>query len=422
MSDTPANTPPPAPDLAPAAEYVDRLQQFTAAVSSAVRMSEVAQVLFQQGLEQFGAKAVGIVWAMRPGVFELVFGQGVTAEEFQLLDAAARSGARVPIRDAILGRKSVWLDSPESIQQEYPVLDALRAQRGESGFAVVPLVVGQQCPGVIGFTFDRSSPFSEAERSFIDSLARVSAQAFERARLFEAEQTARLEAERTGQLQQQLMAVVGHDLRTPLSAILAATHVLAGRELTPDQDRLVARIAASASRMSAIIRDLVDFGRTRQGLGIAIQKQLADVAGVVRAALAELGEPDQGRARLLAQGDTSLECDAGRILQVASNLVANALRHAADKGVTVEVAGLPSEVVLSVHNDGPPIPPELLPHVFQPFRQDQDSGAPVGSSGLGLFIVREIVAAHGGSVAVTSDAESGTTFTVRLPRQASAAR
>lgn len=419
MSDKPANTPPPVPDLAPAAEYVHHLQQFTVAVASAVRMSDVAHVLFEQGLEQFGAKAVGIVWAMRPGSFDLVFGHGVTAEEFQMLDAAARSGARVPIRDAIVGRRSVWLDSPERIREEYPVLDALRAKRGESGFAVVPLVVGHQCPGVIGFTFDRSSPFTDAERSFIETLARVSAQAFERARLFEAEQTARLEAERTGKLQQQLMAVVGHDLRTPLSAILAASHVLAGRtDLTPEQDRLVARISASASRMSAIIRDLVDFGRTRQGLGIAIQKQRADVAGVVRAALAELGEPDQGRARLLAHGDTSVECDAGRILQVASNLVANALRHAAGQEVTVEVAGLPSEVVLSVHNDGPPIPPELLPHVFQPFRQDEGSGAPVGSSGLGLFIVREIVAAHDGSVAVTSDAESGTTFTVHLPREA----
>ena len=125
---------------------------------------------------------------------------------------------------------------------------------------------------------------------------------------------------------------------------------------------------------------------------------------------------------LPAHGDTSIECDAGRILQVASNLVANALRHAAGKVVTVEVAGLAWEVVLSVHNDGPPIPPELLPHVFQPFRQDEGSGAPIGSSGLGLFIVREIVAAHDGTVAVTSNAESGTTFTVRLPRQVSAAR
>jgi signal transduction histidine kinase len=396
---------------------VSRLQRFTAAVSSAVRMSDVARVLFEQGLEQFGAKAVGIVWMMRPGALDLVFGHGVTAAEFAMLDAAARAGERLPIRDAILGRRSVWLESPEQIRAQYPVLETLRASRGESGFAIVPLVVGARCPGVIGFTFDRGSPFSEAERSFVDTLARVSAQAFERARLFEAEQAARLEAERIGNLQQQLMAIVGHDLRTPLSSVLVSSEFLAVRGgLNADQERMVRRITASASRMSGIIRDLVDFGRVRQGLGLALNEERVDLAEVARAALLELGEPEQGRASFVARGDTTIECDRGRMLQVASNLVGNALRHGGSGTVRVEVAGNAAEVVLSVHNDGPRIDPELLPHVFEPFRQGADPGASLGGTGLGLFIVREIVTAHGGTVAVASDATSGTTFTVRLPR------
>ena len=400
-----------------AIEYVGRLQRFTAAVASAVRMRDVAQVLFEQGLEQFGAHAVGIVWMMRPGAFDLVFGHGVSAAEFEMLDAAARAGERLPIRDAVVGRCSVWLENPEQIRDRYPVLESLRARRGETGFAVVPLVVGERCPGVIGFTFDRPTPFSEAERGFVETLARVSAQAFERARLFEAEQAARLEAERIGQLQHQLMAVVGHDLRTPLSSILVSSEYLAAKGgLTPEQDRLVRRMASSASRMSVIIRDLVDFGRVRQGLGVAVQLQRADVADLARAALHELEDSEQRRAGLDARGDTSLECDPGRILQVASNLLGNALRHGGAGAVRVQVEGTAAEVVLSVHNAGPAIPPELLPHLFEPFRQGVEPSAQVGSTGLGLFIVREIVNAHGGSVDVTSTATAGTTFTVRLPR------
>jgi signal transduction histidine kinase len=213
------------------------------------------------------------------------------------------------------------------------------------------------------------------------------------------------------------MAVVGHDLRTPLSSILVSSEYLASRgALTAEQERLVRRMTASAKRMSVIIRDLVDFGRVRQGLGVAVNKERADVAEVVRAALAELGEPEQGRASLVARGDTFAQCDPGRILQIASNLVANAIRHGGIGTIRVEVVGQDTEVVLSVHNDGRAIAPDLLPHVFEPFRQGGDAGADVGSTGLGLFIVREIVAAHGGSVALTSEARRGTTFTVRLPR------
>ncbi|HET7752541.1 MAG TPA: GAF domain-containing sensor histidine kinase [Anaeromyxobacteraceae bacterium] len=422
MSQHPTPDPPSTPEAGVSAEYVTHLQRFTAAVSSAVRMTDVARVLSEQGLERFGAKAVGIVWMMRPRAFELVFGHGVTEAEFAMLDAAARAGERLPIRDAIVSRRSVWLDTPEQIRERYPAVEALRARRGESGFAVVPLVVGDRCPGVIGFTFDRPGPFSEAERGFIETLARVSAQAFERARLFEAEQAARMEAERIGKLQQQLMAVVGHDLRTPLSAIMVSSEFLGRRGgLTADQSTLLARITASASRMSVIIRDLVDFGRVRQGLGVAIQKQSADVADVVRAAILELHEDDQGRIALDVDGDTRIECDAGRILQVASNLLANALRHSGGGTVRVEVAGATDEVVLSVHNDGPKIDPELLPHVFEPFRQGDDPDVHVGSSGLGLFIVREIVSAHLGAVDVTSTATEGTTFAVHLPRRERAA-
>jgi signal transduction histidine kinase len=214
------------------------------------------------------------------------------------------------------------------------------------------------------------------------------------------------------------MAVVGHDLRTPLSSVLVSSQFLATRGgLSVDAERLVRRIAASATRMSVIIGDLVDYGRARQGLGLTLSLERVDVAELARTALNELSEPEQGRARVTASGDTVATCDPVRLVQVASNLVGNALRHGSGEPVDVRVVGSADDVVLSVHNAGPAIPAELLPHLFEPFRQASEPGANVGTTGLGLFIVREIVTAHGGSVDVVSDATAGTTFTVRIPRE-----
>jgi signal transduction histidine kinase len=401
---------------------VSRLQDFTAALSSAVTMKDVATVLFEQGLEQFGARAVGIVWMMVPGRLQLVFGHGVSEPEFRFLDTAARAGERLPIRDAILGRRAVWLESPEEIRAQYPVLESLRARRGESGCAVVPLVVGDHCPGVIGFTFAQGHRLSPAERSFVEALAQLSAQAFHRARLFEAELEARREAERVGKLQEQLMAVVGHDLRTPLSAIQLATRVMSQRGgLTFEQGETLARIGSSAQRMSMIIGDLLDLSRARQGLGVAIRWAPADLREIARRAMLEFGDAEHaGRLSLSVTGDATIDGDDARLLQVVSNLVGNALQHGEGASVRIAIEGREADVRLLVQNDGPLIAASALPHIFEPFNkggEQRASTAHGGSVGLGLFIVREIVRAHGGSVDVTSREGDGTTFTVSLPRR-----
>ena len=412
------------------ADRLARLQAITAALSSSVTMKDVASVVFEKVLEPLGAHAVGIVWMLRPGSLELVFGHGLTEEEFRMLDDAARAGARMPIRDAILSRRPVWAESPEEIRERYPVLDGLRARRGECAFGVVPLVLGEHSPGVIGFTFDRPRRFAPAERAFMEALAQLCAQAFERARLFEAERgersraaAAETEAKRIARLQEQLMAVVGHDLRTPLSSIHMATDVLFKRgELSAAQALTLGRIAHSAARMSAIIRDLLDLSRARRGLAISIHPSPIDLAEVCQRSLLEFEELGAAeRIALAAQGKTTLEADPARLSQVISNLVGNALQHGGGTPVRIQLSGEEGAVVLSVHNDGPPIVPEMLPHIFEPFRRGHardPAGEPRDSVGLGLFIVREIVAAHGGTVQAASSEAEGTTFTVRLPRVA----
>ena len=412
-----------------AAARVGRLQEITAALSSAVTMKDVAHVLFASSVEQLGARAAGIVWMVRPGKFELVYGHGVSEAEFRLLDEAARRGERLPIGDAIVSRRPIWLESPDEIRARYPVLEPLRAGRGEGALAVVPLVVGSRCTGIIGFTFAQPRAVAPSERAFIEAVAQLAAQAFERARLFEAERGERAraamaeeEAKQTARVQEQLMAVVGHDLRTPLSAIVMGSQLMARRGgLAPEQARVLSRIQHSAQRSTYIIRDLLDYSRSRRGLALPIHKQRIRVADVCERTVLEDREVHRDvEITLTHDGDTTLDADAARVAQVVSNLVGNAIQHGRGAAVGVAAHGREDEVVIEVHNEGPPIPPAALPWIFEPFHRDatDDAGAQAGSVGLGLFIVREIVTAHGGRVEVSSDPERGTTFAVHLPRPA----
>jgi phosphoserine phosphatase RsbU/P len=222
--------------------------------------------------------------------------------------------------------------------------------------------------------------------------------------------------------EEQLMAIVGHDLRTPLSAITLATELMFRRGGLAGNDGVtLRRIASSANRMSAIVRDLLDVARARQGLGLRVEKVPVDLAELSRRMLQEFGSiADGGRVTLTVEGDATLRADPSRLEQVLANLVGNASQHGADGPIAVRVSGREAEVALCVHNFGAPIPPSVLPHVFEPFRRGVSAAGAGdergGSVGLGLFIVREIVRVHGGTVEVASEPRRGTTFTVRLPR------
>jgi signal transduction histidine kinase len=406
-----------------AGELMERLQRFTAELSVAVTMRDVARVLLEQGLAHFGARAAGIVWMMRPGRLELVFGRGLTEKEYRELDILARAGERLPIRDAILERRSVWLETPEEIRAHYPVLEPLRARRGESGCAVVPLVLGDRCPGVIGFTFDRQAPFSAGERILIEALARLSAEAFERARLFEAEQEARREAERSRGLLERLLAVVGHDLRTPLGAITGAADLVErGGALSPLQAKALQLLRGSAQRMTRMVADVLDYSAARSGLGLGLRAVPADLGQLAERAVQELSAHEGSAAPIALDvaGDLHIEGDVDRLMQLVSNLVGNALQHGAGSPVQVEVQDAGAALHVIVRNGGPSIPPGRLENLFEPFhRGAAEPGAP-RNLGLGLYIVREIARAHGGEIHVRSCDDEGTEVRVVLPRRAGA--
>ncbi|WNG15747.1 ATP-binding protein [Cystobacter fuscus] len=246
----------------------------------------------------------------------------------------------------------------------------------------------------------------------------------ERKRTEEERQRLLQEAHRRAEFEQQLMGIVSHDLRNPLSAILmAGTLLLRHQDTQPWQTKIVTRIMSSADRAHRMIRDLLDFTQARLGGGIPVSPAPLDLHELAAQVVEEARTAHPGRELLLLRtGDGQGRWDSDRIAQVLSNILGNALRHGLEgTPVRVETEGLEAQVLMRVHNQGAPIPPDLRPHLFEPLtRGGPRPGQSDRSIGLGLYIVRQIVLAHGGQVEVYSTADEGTTFTVRLPRLAGA--
>jgi signal transduction histidine kinase len=223
----------------------------------------------------------------------------------------------------------------------------------------------------------------------------------------------------TLRLNELFTAALGHDLRNPLSAIVTAAGLLARRATDERAGHTAQRITASANRMSRMIEQLLDLARARVGGGIPLARREVDLAELCRRIVAEIQMASPGRAISTAcGGDLRGWWDGVRLGQVLSNLLANALRHgAADSAVSVELSRLADgRVRISVANEGA-IPAETLPTIFDPFQSGRRNVHGGDGLGLGLYIVQQIVRAHGGEVAVSSTAAEGTRFTVTLPAQ-----
>jgi signal transduction histidine kinase len=223
----------------------------------------------------------------------------------------------------------------------------------------------------------------------------------------------------TLRLNEELMAVVGHDLRNPLNVVLMTTSLLAS-STDPTVKKCADRLNSSGARMLQIIDELFDLSRARLGGGIPIERQALDLAAVAKKTVAEFEATNPSRQiDVLVTGDVHGEWDGGRLSQVLSNLVGNAVRHGTVSiPITVQLTAHGTEVMASVHNGGH-IPSDLMPRLFEPFQSGVGKRTRAEGLGLGLYIVQQIVHAHGGDVQVRSTPEDGTTFEIRLPRKSS---
>jgi signal transduction histidine kinase len=228
-------------------------------------------------------------------------------------------------------------------------------------------------------------------------------------------------AEQVGRSRDIFLAILGHDLRAPLQAVSMSTELLL-RKVGLDEAALsyIARIKGGTRHMGAMVRDLLEFVRSRLGATLPVQRKPMDLATACRDAIEEAcaGQP-QCDPTFEVSGDTHGEWDRGRIDQLLQNLIGNALQHGSNSHqVRLTLSADETSVTLVMHNFGEPIAVDAIGTIFDPLVRSasEELGHPSTSLGLGLFIVKEVVIAHNGSISVTSNQDDGTTFTVVLPK------
>ncbi|MFI8647730.1 ATP-binding protein [Pseudomonas iridis] len=222
-----------------------------------------------------------------------------------------------------------------------------------------------------------------------------------------------------GRLREQFIAVLGHDLRTPLSAIRMSADLLETKVEDKRSLNFIAAIRNSSVRMGVLIENILDFARGRLGGGIPVQRKLVDdLQRTLRMTLEEV-QVSHPQATFIHRLDvpTGVYCDALRISQLLSNLLGNAVTHGSiSEPIVLNAWAENDEFVISLTNQGTPIAPHLIPLLFEPFSRSE-AGQRCEGLGLGLYIASQIATAHNGSLSVTSDSESGTCFVARFPAQ-----
>ncbi|HEY7163808.1 MAG TPA: HAMP domain-containing sensor histidine kinase [Candidatus Binatia bacterium] len=226
---------------------------------------------------------------------------------------------------------------------------------------------------------------------------------------------------RVDQSRRMFLAILSHDLRNPLSCIRMAAR-LVSRTNDPGSAEAVSEIETQTEAMARLISDLIDFASAGLGSAMSLTRGPVDLEKLCREVLDGLRAGNPKRTlRFRPDGDLTGQWDAARLRQVVSNLVGNALQHGSEDGpIELSAHSDGSTVVFSVHNEGAPIPADMVATIFDPLVRhvtpESAAHRVPGSIGLGLYIVREIVLAHGGTIDVVSTRQEGTRFTVRLPR------
>jgi signal transduction histidine kinase len=386
------------------------------AAADDLRPTEALEQVLAAVAEALGWDA-GAVWshAGEPGALSCAAFWARKDPAFSAFLAETRARRYVP-GDGLPGRvlasgEATWHSIVDD-DPTFPRWPSARAAGLAEGFAV-PIVEGATTIGAMELYTSRPEP---ADPDLLLALRTVGLQIGQFLRRVRLGEELR-ETVRFGEL---FSAILAHDLRNPLNTVVMGTEILAQSVNDDRAHRTVERMRSAQTRMTRMIEQLLDLTRSRSGGGIAIARAPMDLADLARTMVNELGvgHPDR-RIELTCSGNVRGHWDHDRLAQVLSNLLGNALVHG-DPGAVVAMridGGESASVRIETHNLGT-VPSELLPVLFDPFRRATTTKAPARGLGLGLYITKLLVEAHGGTVDVSSSAHEGTRFGVTLPRGA----
>ncbi|MDZ8259054.1 PAS domain S-box protein [Nostoc sp. ChiQUE01b] len=409
-----------------ATSRITRLQAITAALSESLTPTQVAEVIVEQSMAALGASSVFVALLTQSGTeLEIIRTVG---EQQEIVDSWRRFSinASAPLAEAVRNKQPIWQEPTETRVAGYSNLAQENAQSNYSAWISIPLIVEGRAIGGMSLAFTEIQKFNQDDQAFMLALAQQCAQAMERARLYEAEQSARKAAENANRIKDEFLAVLSHELRSPLNPILGWSKLLQTKKL--DQKTIpqaLKTIERNAKLQAQLIEDLLDISRILQGK-ISLNIYPVDLASVISAAMETVRLSAEAKS---IEMHISLEPNLGQVLgdsnrlqQIVWNLLSNAVKFTPEGGrVDIRLSSSSksnsNSALIQVSDTGKGIDPNFLPYVFEYFRQENSSTTrKFGGLGLGLAIVRHLVELHGGTVQVESEGEDqGATFTVRLP-------
>ena len=451
-----------------------RLQAVTAALARAATPADVAHAAVQEGLAAMGAATASIAAYPRraqatpaapavPGRSTPVAAITIApdrpgmshgaGDHLELLAAAGHHPAWVerwariavtgdlPLADAVRTGRPIWIEGREAVDARYPQM-GMYTQLGSAGLIAVPLVARaggeRRVVGALGATFHEARMLDVDERAYFETLAGLTAQALERAWLYEDEQVARRAAEAANLAKTQFLATMSHELRTPLNAIQGHVQLVElgiHGDVTAAQRDALERVQRAQRHLLGLIDDVLNYARLESGRvefhvrAVTPAELVRDVTAMVEPQLlAKRITFDIARAVSPAASRVQAWADREKLVQILLNLLSNAIKFTREGGrVTIEVdggAGTPGAsgapgalVALRVRDTGIGIPRDKLETIFEPFVQvDASLTRGIGGTGLGLAISRDLARGMGGDLTAASVVGEGSTFTVTLRR------
>jgi signal transduction histidine kinase len=391
-----------------------KLLDVTTALSQARSVDDVTAVVLGKGLAV--VEALRGILVSTEGAHIIVLGLRGMSPEFQARVHTDGRNADVAVTEAIRTNEEIWVESADEYRERYPWASA---QLGPvDALCAIPLIHAGETIGGLAMGFRQPTAFGVSDRAFTRLLAQATAAALHRAWSYDAERRMRHDAELLARAREEVLGVVAHDLRNPLSLINGTTQLLLDEELPLERQKALLGVATRAAKqMNRLISDLLDAVRLQAG---RLSLDVDDIAvDEVLHQTEETFQPiaDKMHVRLDVVAPESSEvvrADPLRLSQIVGNLLGNALKFTPAQGrVTLYAKAQGDDVVFHVRDTGPGIPPEQMDHLFDKFWQARPTDH--RGAGLGLAIARGLVEAHEGKIWVESAVGAGSTFAFTVP-------
>lgn len=405
-----------------AAARTHRLQTITAALVEVTTTHEVARVIVEKGIAALGASAGAFaVCANDCTAVDLIYSVGLVPSSLGAYQHTLLAHP-TPITDSIRTRAVIVVETPHILQQRYPEFADVSGTEQIASIAAIPCLVDGQVIGAILLSFATPLQIDADDQSVLLTLGRLCGLAFVRARLYEIEQHRRVEAETAVQVRDQFLSVVSHELRTPLTTLLGNVELL--QRYTAEEGRLSDRerqrlrvIIDQTYRLRRMIDSLLDLSRIQEGR-LSLDRVLVDIDTLTRRVIEEVHPllHDHRVDYVAPVAPVFVMGDELRLEQVLHNLLSNAAKYSAPESViTVRVERREAKVCIMVTDQGIGIPAHALPHLYSRFYRAPNVGPNISGMGIGLYVVKEIVALHQGTITIESSEGQGSSFCVCLP-------